>query len=494
MIVHLKQNWLFYAVLMIILILRFYKVAEFFSFNFDEEYQASMAWEQVKNFHPIWIGVSASNISYYLGPGFTYLNALLFKAAHGDPLILAWFSAFLGIGTAVSIYYTMQDVFSKKAALIAMVLYGASTFIIYFDRRFWNPTPIPFMTVWLIYSLVKGQKNRMWYVLTSALYAIAFHVHLSLMLFVPLMAVVLFTDRRKINIKQWMSMAVEYVIITAPLLVFDIVHNFDNMLGPLRYLTGDGSGVRTSWGSIQSHFMVMINALGKIWFLSLNTFIQDEHCISSHCSIATGQWYLIVLSTVLLAFFFYQTWQKKNRAGMILASGIATFLIVFTFYTGYAAEYFLLGLYVMSCMAFGIVLAKISGKILLPALLLFIVMNALALGTTKQEPFGLPVRKQLITNVMRVVKSKPYALETYGTNPRKYHSYGGWRYLFKIYGHQAPVTSFADEFFGWIYADELTHIQPVYRVVVTDTIPYQSNEQPFATFHEGAYYGYVFYL
>src|SRR3989344_6365810 len=90
---HLVKNRVFYFLFFLIAILRLYKVAEFFTFNFDEEYQASLAWEQVKNFHPIWIGVSASNVGYYLGPGFTYLNAFLFKISNGDPISLAWFSA-----------------------------------------------------------------------------------------------------------------------------------------------------------------------------------------------------------------------------------------------------------------------------------------------------------------------------------------------------------------------------------------------------------------
>jgi len=51
---------------------------------------------------------------------------------------------------------------------------------------------------------------------------------------------------------------------------------------------------------------------------------------------------------------------------------------------------------------------------------------------------------------MTIIGDKPYALENYGKDPRKYHSYGGWRYLFRVYGKK-PARAFADEFFGWIY-------------------------------------------
>ncbi|KKQ38833.1 MAG: hypothetical protein US54_C0002G0021 [Candidatus Roizmanbacteria bacterium GW2011_GWA2_37_7] len=75
----MKENFVLCVIFFLILFVRLWKVPELFNFTFSEEMQAFLAWEQVKNFHPIWIGVSAANINYYLGPGFTYLNAMLFK-------------------------------------------------------------------------------------------------------------------------------------------------------------------------------------------------------------------------------------------------------------------------------------------------------------------------------------------------------------------------------------------------------------------------------
>ena len=486
-----KKNKLPVLFFLVITVLRLWKVPEFFSFNFDEEYQASMAWEQLKDFHPIWIGVSASNIEYYLGPGFTYLNAFLFKLSNGDPIILAWFSSFLGLVTTGSIYYTVRDLFGKKPAFIAMTIYGASAFLIFFDRRFWNPTPIPIITTWLIYSLIKGHKNSRWYLLTIALYAAFYHVHLSLMLFVPIIAAVLFFDRKKIQWKNWLRMVGIFYTITLPLLVFDFVHNFDNMLGPVKYLFDDKSGAQaTTMASIYAHTSTMLNALGKIWFMKLGTTIQDEHCLSSHCSISEPPWILVILSLVLLGIFIRMAIQIKDRKHLILLAGILTYSFVFTFYSGYAAEYFLLAWYVMLSVAFGIVLSKLPVKMYVLLLSLFVVANGILMYSSKQEQYGLLTRKQLIREIMPYIGDAPFELETYGTDPRRYHSYGGWRFLFKVYG-DTPVRSFADEAFGWIYPDELTGEEPEYKVVITDTIPYNASRKPIQVFHRGAYYGYI---
>src|SRR3990167_3317458 len=88
---------LFMVIILIILFLRFWKVTELFNFTFSEEIEALMAWEQVKNFHPIWIGVSAANINYYLGPGFVYFQALLLFISKGKLEILAYSAVILGL-------------------------------------------------------------------------------------------------------------------------------------------------------------------------------------------------------------------------------------------------------------------------------------------------------------------------------------------------------------------------------------------------------------
>ena len=85
----------------------------------------------------------------------------------------------------------------------------------------------------------------------------------------------------------------------------------------------------------------------------------------------------------------------------------------------------------------------------------------------------------------------PYSLETYGKDPRKYHPYGGWRYLFKTYG-RAPNQSFADEFFGWIYPDEIKNTPSTLKVVVMEEKDYKTDVKPLAVFSEGAYKAYVF--
>ena len=66
------------------------------------------------------------------------------------------------------------------------------------------------------------------------------------------------------------------------------------------------------------------------------------------------------------------------------------------------------------------------------------------------------------------------------------YRYGGWRYLFSVYG-TIPATSSADNWIGWLYPHEIrspanltVHISPITESPLTLT-------NPLATFESGAY-------
>jgi len=91
---------------------------------------------------------------------------------------------------------------------------------------------------------------------------------------------------------------------------------------------------------------------------------------------------------------------------------------------------------------------------------------------------------------MKTVRNDSFYLETTTLDKRKYHSAGGWRYLFKAYG-QTPSQSHADEFFGWIYRDEISNEKPALRIIISE---YQTKveEKIISEFNEGVFYAYIF--
>lgn len=91
------------AVLLLALFTRLYGLPEKAVFTADEEYQANIAMTLVRHFHIIWIGVSAANTDFYLGPYWSYFTAFLLLISKGDPLLLNYISALIGVITVFAL-------------------------------------------------------------------------------------------------------------------------------------------------------------------------------------------------------------------------------------------------------------------------------------------------------------------------------------------------------------------------------------------------------
>jgi hypothetical protein len=491
------------AILFIFLVvLRFWKSAEWFTFNFDEEYQALLAWSQVKDFHPIWIGVSASNFGFYLGPAFTYLNALLFWIGQGDLSVLAYFSSFFGIITTFSLYFVASKIFSKKVGLISAILYGFSALMIYFDHRFWNPTPIPFVTIWLFYSLYHSEKDSRWFIFSSILMAFTLHLHLSLMVYWPLVIYLVLKNFKKISLFTWAISIISYLAVVSPLIIFDINHNFDDLLGPIRYLLSPKtSGSVFGMDQLSYHLHNVWFSVSRLLYLKPFTNIQEEHGLGAHGDMTRPVFLLSLI--VVLSFVWFFRKAIKEKKFQILAWMIISILLFYLLYPSVGCEYYLLGFFTMMTMVLGLFLEKLSWKFLTPILFIYIIVNSITIFTTTQSQYGLTTRRNLINQIMPIIGDSPFRLETVGKDPRPYHPYGGWRYLFQTYGNR-PSSSSADEYFGWIYQDEFTDDKLLYRVVISEDsqtpslrISYSScgNPTPSCTqVSSGVFTGYIFKL
>lgn len=483
-------NILLASIFGLIIFLRFWKIPQLFNFTLAEEMQAHMSWEQVKNFHPVWIGVSAAYIKYYYGPGFLYLNSLLFYIAK-DPVILGYFTFVLGMTTLFSIYHIAKNLFSKNIALFATIIYGVSALINYHDRRFWTPSPIPLITIWLIYSLIKAKGNTRWYILTAILIGSAFHLHMSLLLllFPTLISVLL--NIKKIKISTWLIMIGCYLILTSPLIVYDIVHNYDNLLMPLRVITANNYTELSTFtlSNTFNHAASVFSTLGRLWFLKFNTNPHDEVILESHFNMSQGNFWLSLLSVFALIYFFI----NNRRSGYVFFF-IPLIIIPLSYilYPSYNPEYYLLSFITLMTVVIGFWLASLPKPISVIIIALFISANVITV-INSSEKYGLTIRKQLVQQTMKVIGSQSFYLDMDGeiNTPKKFFPYAGWRFLYKAYG-KTPNQSSTDQLLGWLYPDEISQEKPQLKVIISDTIQPKFKEKPLSIFKSGPYYAYIF--
>ncbi len=479
-------NHPFFFILPIIIFIRLWKAPNFYIFTFAEEWQASLAWEQVKNFHPIWIGMSHANINYYQGPGFIYIHYLLYLISRGDPVILAYAGPILGIITTTCLYYVTKEFFTQKIAIFASLFYGCSTLINYWDRRFWNASFIPIISILFVYSLIKAQKNTCWLILTAVLIGASFHFHIALLLFyIPTFYVVL-KNFRKIKRSTWLAMIVIYIILTSPLIVFDLVHNFDNFLAPFRLIFGGGKKelYPISVGNIVSHFHALCSTLGRLWFVKLNSSLETI-ALETNTHKIQGNLFFSMLSFIALGWFFV----KNRKYGFqVFFLSIVPILVAYLIYPSYNPEYYLMTFLTLMPIVIAFSLNSLPNTLSYMIIGIFVTINIVTVLTTTEDR-GLMMKKRFIQKAMTVIKDQSFSLEHTGPLPNPQYSYAGWRMLFKAYG-KTPVRTNVDQVLGWIYPDEVSNIKTKLHVIVSEE-PIKVKGKILSEFREGVYYGYI---
>lgn len=483
-------NILLIVIVVVIALLRLWKVPEFFIFTFSEEWQGTLAWSIVKDFHLIWIGVSQANIHFYLGSGFIYLNYFLFLLGHGHLETLAYASAFLGLATVGCLYFVTRELFSKRVAVFASIFYGCSTLINYYDRRFWNPSFIPLFTILFVYSLIKAGKDTRWLILTSVLIAASFHLHLLLLLYVFPALFVVIKNLRKIKLVTWLLSILLYLLIISPLIVFDLNHNFDNFLVPYHLLFGGGGEKKElyafSLSNMIAHWHTFTNMLGRIWFLKFHTNLQTI-ALETETTDIPGNIFLSIVSLFSLGWFFLKN--RKPGFGFFFFP-LIVYPLIFLIYPSYNPEYYLMSFITLFAVVVGYWLNDLPAIISASLVVLFVTVNAITVFTTTGD-YGLTMRRQLVEKTMPVLKDKNFYLETTGPRTSPQYEYAGWRLIYKIYG-QTPSQSSIDSVLGWIYPDEISPVKPELKlVVVRDMIP-TFKKTPQYEFHSGVYGAYIF--
>lgn len=265
----------------------------------------NLAMTLVKNFHPIWIGVSASNTGFYLGPFWSCFTSFWLFLSHGDPLITAYVAAFLGAFTALAVFYAGWKMFSLRVGIIASILYACLPLIVFFDQKYWNPSAIPLLSVIMIYSLYKVKDNQKYWLLFALAYGLVFHVHLSL---VPIIFLALYQIRKGITKSILTQSIVIFLITISPLIVFDYFHKWSNITTPLR-LSQIATAPHPGFSKRKSLWR---NNDARLWYLPTYSINANE--ILAACSKYRSSPSLLAIPFLIIILIFLlkkQTWVKK---------------------------------------------------------------------------------------------------------------------------------------------------------------------------------------
>jgi 4-amino-4-deoxy-L-arabinose transferase-like glycosyltransferase len=482
------------VVLLTSVFFRFWRLKELFVFTMDEAYEAYLIEKIVNLEHWPLIGVNAADTGIYLGPGILYLGAIPYWLAKGSPVGVAFSGSLIGVLTTVAVWWVARKWGGKLVGWLGGMMYASSWLVAMFDRRFWNPSLMPLLSVVIGYSLwrvIKGSR-KYWILLGLGLGGVL-HSHLSGVIFFPLVIGVLVWKlvwkRVKWDWKWTIAGVMAFLIMISPLLVFDIRHSGTNAKAVvssageiLKQVQNDESRERQPGYSTQLRqgYDGQASSNSNVGVLGRVVLTPGEHNLATevvNCAgtIAkkAGSVVGLVILCLSLGVLIYRalipgdgqlekTNKRKPTPGVskglylaLVAIGMNWLLLTVS---GRWVEYYWLPSFPWVVLLVGwglgsiityhgsrIRYQKILGLVVFGGLIIF---NFYSLLGTENE-FGLEKKEEVLAWVKEEIGDAAYQLESWGGCYR----FEGWGYLARHYVGK-PSRSYDDAFFEWIFENK----------------------------------------
>lgn len=447
----IKKFFLFLSsVTLLALVLRFNHLLATFPFTMDEAYQAFLAQNMRVSGHMPLIGVNIADTGLYLGPFFTYLSLILYLLSQGSPVSTAIAAPIIGGLTVFSLGWvayqlTKQLKLKQPAAisLIASLFYAVSPLMVAYDKKFWNPSFLPLLGVWGLYSLFQiYQKKSAGFLILALLTGLAWHTHIAFFVFSLLGLISLLFPQFRPPKKVILQSLIILFLFFFPSILFEFRHQFIQLKGFKQYLA-QPSDLTFSFLPLSTWLSFLSRSLylpGKD--LAAEISLCQELPRSLNIFIST------ILSILLLALIFTSQTFKKIKPLLKLISWLfLAFLLTSLFLKGSVSEYYFLSL--LPLMALLVGLAFASSKSSLSQLLIISYLTILAFQSFNLiNTYGFSGKIALINRTAKIIGQEPYELLA-SDNCRRYEGYG---YLFSHY-FKPPSSSYMDPFFSWLYTD-----------------------------------------
>lgn len=325
-----KQEIILIAVVFLIAaFFRFYKVADYVVFLGDEGRDMIVMKKMIVDHEFTFLGPTASVGGFYLGPIYYYLAAPFLALWQLNPVGPSYMVSLFGLATVLLLYKFTRDALGIWPAFFASLLYATAPLIVRYSRSSWNPNPLPFFALLLIYYLYLGLNKRklMYFLLAGACFGIAIQLHYLAIVLVPVSALMIMANSHP---KRWplaLLAAISGFLITfSPFLLFEIKHNFPNFKTIYEFVTRDAtSGFKTF------DFIYLTSNIGNIFL---------EHMTQVKTTVWTKVAFWLLTLGPVIGFLLNR---KNAQKRLIYSTGIIWFvggLLIVRFYTGQLFDYY----------------------------------------------------------------------------------------------------------------------------------------------------------
>ena len=304
-----KRYILLLAFFLLHLILRFYAIETKSIFLYDQVDSAWAAKDIIVDHKLPLIGPENKLSSgFFVGPLYYYLISVFYLFTNLDPIAAGLFAGFTSIIGFFTLFFVTKKLFSFNIALIAVFINTVAYSSIEFDRVQWEVNFIPIVSLlafYFLYKILLGSEKNILYL--SIVLAIAFHVHLTPAVFLPIIILLTlpFFPKTKKTLLYAISSIPILLVGLSPIIIVNILNKNFYAVNQLQYVGLSFHGIH----------------LTRIFQLLTDAFIQ----IQSYLQFPVIRF----LSIVILPFFFIVHFlNRPSRKSFVMVSLVFLFFAI----------------------------------------------------------------------------------------------------------------------------------------------------------------------
>ncbi len=223
------------AILALSVLLELYRLGDWQSFADDQALQLTMMHGLLIDHHLPFFGMSLSVGQAHLGPLFYYGLALPMWLGHLDPTSGVVLVGLCQVATVFVIYRLGLLIEAPWAGTCAAALYATSAFVVHWSRFLW-PNVSPLFIALSLYALVAMKRDgRGHLLLLVGSVAAAAQMLPTSVLFIPVAAAAALALRPRVSWRTLAGAVGLALLLYAPAIVHDALHNFEEARAWLDY-------------------------------------------------------------------------------------------------------------------------------------------------------------------------------------------------------------------------------------------------------------------
>lgn len=300
MLKKLKSNWhliLLGAILIIGLVFRTYQIVQRYDFGLDQDLQGWIVKDIVVDHHLRLIGQLTSAKGIYVGPIFYYSLIPFYLLTHMDPIGGLIPVTILGMLTLISYYYVFNRLFNKYIALIITLIQAVSIPIVILDRWVVPSTPTNLWQVWFFFAVVMlARGNLTTLPLLAVLISLIWNIHIALIPALLAVPAAFLVSKKLPTLKQTITFFAVLIITSAPLILFELKHNFLQTVSFFKDFTSNNISANENYVSGFQKILVVVEKFGSSIALLYINSLDMKYVVGPLIVL------LLLLLTVLLTY------------------------------------------------------------------------------------------------------------------------------------------------------------------------------------------------